>query len=166
MYWYTTVSSPLGELLLSCGQAGLTGLWFAGQRHYAASLEGEGVLAPEHPAFAAVQLWLERYFAGENPGPVPVPLAPAGTPFRRAVWARLRELPRGQTTTYGALARDMGLHPSSARAVGGAVARNPISILIPCHRVVGAGGGLTGYAGGLERKAALLRLEGAAIPSL
>lgn len=117
-----------------------------------------GCAEPGAAVFEDAVRWLDRYFGGEDPGPPP-PLAPLGaTPFRSAVWALLRELPYGSTTTYGRIAARLG--GMSARAVGGAVGRNPISLMIPCHRVLGADGSLTGYAGGTDRKAALLALEG------
>lgn len=153
--------SPLGGLLLASDGEALTGLWFAGQRYYAHSL------APEReertlPVFEAAARWLGDYFAGRAPEDCPL-LRPQGTAFQREVWALLREIPRGETITYGDLARKLakkrGLARFSAQAAGGAVARNPISLLIPCHRVVGADGALTGYAGGLDRKRALLALE-------
>lgn len=235
---------PLGRLILASDGTALTGLWFADQKHFAASLpadaaaaarrlaeapdptpEGAGPAAngllprpaasvpraaanpavfcaappdgqaartaafsaPENrPAvFHQTEAWLDAYFAGRDPG-APPPLRPAGTPFQQAVWAALCRIPYGQTTSYGALARQLAeapaLHPGAAaggsryggpagpgtaasgrrpgaRAVGSAVGRNPISILIPCHRVLAADGRLTGYAGGLDRKAALLALE-------
>ncbi len=149
-------SSPLGEITLACDGAGLTGLWFEGQAHYACGLSPaweEG----QHPLLEAAQRWLELYFAGEKPDFLP-PLVPRGSAFQQAVWRELLTVPYGETLTYGALSKRLGC--PSARAVGGAVGRNPISLLIPCHRVLGAGGRLTGYAGGLWRKEALLRLEG------
>ncbi len=152
--------SPLGELLLASDGEALTGLWFVGQAHCAAGLD------PLHaertlPVFEETALWLAAYFAGRDPGAVPT-LRPRGTAFQKSVWAQLAAIPRGEMRTYGELARLLSAgsgRPVSARAVGGAVGRNPISILLPCHRVVGAGGKLTGYAGGLERKRALLALE-------
>ncbi len=142
--------SPLGDILLSCDDLGLTGLWFQGQAHYGRTL-GEHIPA-EHPILSDAKRWLDLYFSGECPDFTP-PLHPRGTPFQREIWQKLLEIPYGQTRSYGAL--------GPARAVGAAVGRNPISIIIPCHRVVAASGRLTGYAGGLDRKTALLRLEGA-----
>lgn len=148
-------TSPLGELLLASDGAALIGVWFVGQAHFARGL-GEHREQPDEILNAAAQ-WLDDYFAGKTPVGTPK-LAPRGTDFQKSVWQKLLDIPRGETTTYGAIAESLG---SSARAVGGAVGRNPISIFIPCHRVMGAGGNLTGYAGGIERKTALLKLEGA-----
>ena len=156
MDWITRVSSPLGPLILTGNEEALTGLWFAGQRHLPV-FPAEMREAGDEPVIIRTQRWLEQYFSGEVPGNAP-PLAPRGTAFQLRVWALLGEIPYGQTRTYGELARDLGC--PSAQAVGGAVGRNPISLLLPCHRVLGAGGKLTGYAGGLWRKEALLRLEG------
>ena len=147
-------ASPLGEIVLAAEGAALTGLWFDGQQHFPPALPAPGEFAAS-PVLEAAARWLAGYFAGAQSVFAP-PLAPEGTPFQRKVWERLRAIPYGETMTYGALAAALG---SSARAVGGAVARNPISLVIPCHRVVGAGGTLTGYAGGIERKEYLLRLE-------
>lgn len=153
--------SPLGEILLAGNGEGLTGLWFAGQKYFAQGLPGDA--APgEDAVLAQTCRWLDRYFAGEDPGPLP-PLALRGTPFRREVWDILLTIPRGEVLTYGdiaaRLAQSRGIAHFSAQAVGGAVGHNPVSILIPCHRVVGRDGNLTGYAGGLWRKEALLALE-------
>lgn len=154
--------SPLGRMLMAADGAALTGLWFEGQKHFARTLaeqRAEGDL----PVFAETAAWLDRYFAGRNPGPVP-PLSLHGSEFRLAVWDALVAIPYGTVRTYGDITRriasERGLSRMSARAVGGAVAHNPISVIVPCHRVVGAGGSLTGYAGGIARKQALLRLEG------
>ncbi len=140
----------------------LTGLWFDGQKYYPEA----GLPACEAqalPLFDQTRVWLDRYFAGENPGAVP-PLRLEGSPFRLAVWRLLQQIPRGEVVTYKAIARQLererGGGRVSAQAVGGAVGHNPVSIVVPCHRVVGCDGSLTGYAGGVERKAALLRLEG------
>lgn len=159
--FYTTCSSPLGKLTLAGEGETLTGVWIEGQAYFGGC--GGPLRAGEAPVFSAVRRWLEAYFAGSDPGAVPA-LAPEGTEFQQRVWAVLRTIPRGQTVTYGDIARKLEEQTgrkTSARAVGGAVGRNPISILIPCHRVVGAGGSLTGYAGGVERKLWLLRHEGA-----
>ena len=145
--------SPLGEIVLAADGDALIGLWFSGQAHFGAGLRGaeDGDCAVLREAKA----WLDDYFAGKAPETLPK-LRPRGTVFQQRVWAELLRIPRGETETYGALAERLGSH---ARAVGGAVGRNPISIMIPCHRVVGKDGSLTGYAGGTERKAALLKIE-------
>ena len=164
MIYMGRYDSPLGPITLAGEDGALTGLWFDGQKYFGAGLPA-GTPEGEPPVFRQVRAWLDRYFRGEDPGPAP-PLAPAGTAFQRAVWEVLREIPYGRTATYGQVAQaaDRGLgRNTSPRAAGSAVGRNPISLLIPCHRVVGAGGSLTGYAGGLERKEALLKLEGAEI---
>ena len=162
MEYTITYRSPLGEILLASDGEAVTGLWFEGQRYFARTLESdEGDRAL--PAFDRAECWLAAYFGGEDPGEAPA-LNPRGSDFQRAVWALLVEIPRGQTATYGRIAARLAARTGaavSARAVGGAVARNPISIFIPCHRVVGADGSLTGYAGGVDRKRRLLRLEGA-----
>lgn len=149
--------SPLGGITLASDGECLTGLWFDGQAHFGETLGSEHREAPL-PVFDQTARWLDVYFGGNAPDFTP-PLRLKTTAFRRAVWETLRLIPYGQTMTYGEIAARMGLPPASARAVGGAVGHNPISIIIPCHRVVGADGRLTGYAGGIERKAALLRLE-------
>ena len=150
--------SPLGGILLAADERGLTGLWFEGQKYFARTLPA-GSEERETPALADAARWLDVYFSGREPDFTP-PLHPAGTPFQRTVWELLGQIPYGKATTYGALAA-RGRASMSAQAVGGAVGHNPVSIIIPCHRVVGADGSLTGYAGGIERKIALLRLEGA-----
>ncbi len=158
---YTAVyQSPLGNILLAEEEAGLSGLWFEGQKYFARGLDEERT-EKETPILAEVRRWLDVYFSGREPDFTPA-LRPRGTPFQTEVWALLREIPYGETTTYGALAKKLAAKRcgnTSARAVGAAVGRNPISILIPCHRVVGSDGGLTGYAGGLERKIVLLKGE-------
>lgn len=152
--------SPLGPITLA-GDDALTGLWFVGQRYYAATLPA-GCTERSTPLLVHTVEWLDRYFAGQDPGPLP-PLRPEGTPFRRAVWEQLLHIPYGTTSTYGALAAELSRRSAgaavSARAVGSAVGHNPISILIPCHRVMGCGGHPTGYAGGIDRKLRLLALE-------
>lgn len=157
---YTEIVSPVGRLTLAGEGDSLTGLWIRNQKYYPV-LTGEPVPVRALPVFLRAAELLEAYFAGERPV-FDLPLAPVGSDFRQSVWALLREIPYGRTVTYGALARELerrrGRH-ASAQAVGGAVGHNPISILIPCHRVIGADGGLTGYAGGLEVKRRLLELE-------
>ena len=160
------LDSPLGGITLASDGEALTGLWFDGQKHFGAGLSGS---AEEQalPIFEETERWLRIYFEGHEPDFTP-DLRPAGSPFQQEVWELLRQIPYGETVSYGALAARIaqrrGLARFSAQAVGGAVGRNPISILIPCHRVLGADGSLTGYAGGVEKKAALLRLEGFLLP--
>lgn len=157
MLFLTHYASPLGSILLAADETGLTGLWFEAQKYFP-SFSGVEYQEKETPVLTETVRWLDVYFSGKDPGFLP-PLHPQGSPFRQAVWNILLTIPRGQTMTYGEIARRLGVH--SAQAVGGAVGHNPISILIPCHRVVGSDGSLTGYAGGVERKARLLQLEGA-----
>lgn len=163
MDYVSHYDSPLGGITLAGDGQALTGLWFDGQKYFAAALPGERE-ERDLPLFQAAARWLDRYFQGEDPGPPPPLAFPSATPFRRAVWELLGKIPYGQTVTYGALgarlAAARGLASLSAQAVGGAVGHNPISLMVPCHRVVGAGGSLTGYAGGVEKKRALLALEG------
>ena len=160
METFHLLRSPLGPLLLALEEDSITGLWFEGQ----GTAPKGAVLSGAAPApVRAAADWLARYFGGKNPGPAPLPLKPQGTDLQKAVWTLLAHIPYGRTAAYGALSavlREHGLN-ASPRAVGNAVGRNPISILLPCHRVVGADGSLTGYAGGTERKAYLLSLEGA-----
>lgn len=161
MPYTTTYASPLGALLLACDEEGLTHLAFGGQKYFPAL--ADAVPAPEHPVLAAARRWLDVYFDGRDPGFTP-PLHASGSDFQHAVWQLLAAIPYGTTTTYGALAetlaRQLGRAHMSAQAIGGAVGHNPIGIIVPCHRVVGASGSLTGYAGGLDKKVALLALEG------
>ena len=168
MTYTQTYSSPLGEVLLSADDTGLSGLWFAGQRYFARTLP-PGAAPGETPVLTETKRWLDCYFSGKRPDFLP-PLHLIGTDFQQAVWNLLLEIPYGQTVTYGALARtlaqQLGKPAMSAQAVGAAVGRNPVSIIVPCHRVVGADGNLTGYAGGVERKLQLLQLEGADLSRL
>ena len=157
MLFLTHYASPLGPILLAADETGLTGLWFEAQKYFPSFL-GVEYQEKETPVLTETVRWLDVYFSGKDPGFLP-PLHPQGSPFRQTVWDILLTIPRGQTMTYGEIARRLGVR--SAQAVGGAVGHNPISILIPCHRVVGSDGSLTGYAGGVERKARLLQLEGA-----
>ena len=164
MKWHCTIQTPLGEMIALVEQDALGGLWFAGQKYAPEHVED---WRPDsgHPLCSELKRQLDSYFAGRL-RMFDLPLAPRGTDFQMAVWALLRTIPAGTTTTYGALARQLagqreGRIPS-AQAVGGAVGHNPVAIIIPCHRVIGANGSLTGYAGGLDRKAALLALENVA----
>ncbi len=157
MNYTQLIPSPLGNILLSADEIGLTGLWFEGEKYYADALPRKHI-ERETPILTDTKRWLDVYFTGREPDFTP-PLHPAGSPFRQTVWQLLLEIPYGQTATYGALAKRLGGGRMSAQAVGGAVGHNPISIIVPCHRVIGANGSLTGYAGGLERKIRLLEIE-------
>ena len=159
------VSSPVGRLLLTGDGHALTGLWMldavsSSGRHSARALGLEAGLTPSPEAFTEVAAQLEEYFAGDRKE-FTVPLAPTGTPFQLAVWTQLTTIPYGSTVSYGDIARALGKRPVAARAVGLANGANPISIIVPCHRVIGSDGSLTGYGGGLDRKELLLTLEGA-----
>ncbi len=158
----TTYASPIGRLTLASDGKSITGLWTQDQAHFGAGLT-DSAQPKDLPVFQATARWLDAYFAGKDPGKRP-PLAPQGSPFRQAVWQALLEIPHGKTITYGDIARHLSASTgksASPRAVGGPVGHNPISILIPCHRVVGKDGSLTGYAGGIDAKKQLLALEGA-----
>ena len=157
MVFMQRYASPLGGLLLAADEQGLIGLWFDGARHFAANLP-EAREEKRTPILDETARWLDDYFSVGQPDFTP-PLHLIGSAFRLRVWARLLEIPYGQTTTYGALAKRLGGGRMSAQAVGGAVGHNPISIIVPCHRVVGTNGSLTGYAGGLDRKIRLLEIE-------
>lgn len=160
-------SSPVGQIYLAAEGNALTGLWIEGQKYFAATVDKAEIREQESTPLLQTAHWLDAYFAKASLPDLP-PLAPKGSAFRRAVWQLLLEIPYGQTTTYGALAdilRRRGIR-AAAQAVGGAVGHNPISIVIPCHRVVGADGSLTGYAGGVQIKRRLLELEGAAMDKL
>lgn len=163
MQFTTEYSSPLGDILLAADEIGLTGLWFLGQKYFALSLEKDNE-QKEIPVLKQAKQWLDIYFSGKDPD-FTVPLHLQGTDFQREVWNILRAIPYGQTATYKEIAKQIalqrGIAHMSAQAVGGAVGHNPVSILVPCHRVLGTDGSLTGYAGGIEKKRSLLRLEGA-----
>lgn len=153
--------SPFGEILLAADEKGLSGLWFVGAKYFGKGLP-KGCKEGTTEALEETVHWLDEYFEGKEPKFTP-PLHPDGTAFQEAVWRLLLQIPYGETVTYGELAKqlawEMGLAHMSAQAVGGAVGRNPISLIVPCHRVMGADGSLAGYAGGIEKKEALLRLE-------
>ena len=160
--------SPIGRLLLSADEIGLTGVWLEGEKYFAHGLPADRREACT-PILADTKRWLDEYFSGKEPDFMP-PLHPIGSPFRQAVWQILRRIPYGKTVTYGEIAREMarqkGLPKMSAQAVGGAVGHNEISVIIPCHRVVGTNGSLTGYAGGIDKKIKLLELERADMAQL
>ncbi len=153
------LDSPLGPITVAATEQGLAGLWFDGQAHHPGPLDAPVDAQQRFIALARVQL--QRYWDGKLQDRFDVPLDARGTPFQQAVWRALLTVPRGRTTTYAAVAADAGA-ARAVRAAGAAIARNPLSIIVPSHRVLGADGSLTGYAGGLQRKQALLRLEGAA----
>lgn len=163
MKYTNSYESPLGSILLAADEEGLTGLWFSeGDRYVGLGLKKDTVFR-EMECFDQTKKWLNLYFSGRNPGFMPK-IHPTGSDFRRRVGEIMCEIPYGETVTYGwiadRIAKERGLEKMSAQAVGGAVGHNPISIIVPCHRVVGAGGSLTGYGGGIIRKKALLELEG------
>lgn len=170
-------TSPVGRLTLCASDKALVGLWLQGQKYFGGTLldatmteiaRTANSAAPSgsrsHPILTATREWLDTYFAGQQPAIASLPLAPIGSSFRQRVWQILCQIPYGQFTTYGDIARQVARHMGkprmSCQAVGGAVGHNPISIIIPCHRVIGAGGNLAGYAGGIATKIRLLALEG------
>ena len=177
MIYMATYESPIGKLFLTAENEALIGLWIQGQKYFPKELFSGRVWGGE-PAgedctiLARAATWLDQYFAGDRPRPeqlkmtpgVALGVLPPVSDFRQQVWKLLLEIPYGEVVTYGELARRLaqrrGLNSMSAQAVGGAVGHNPLSIIIPCHRVVGTDGGLTGYAGGVEKKRWLLKLEG------
>ena len=167
MYYITTFKALIGTITLACDDNNdgnnLVGLWLKGQKYYGADILKNAQTKDDMPIFADTKKWLEEYFSGQKPDIKRLPLNPVGSDFRKEVWNILCEIPYGQLTTYGKIAKNMAAkmnRPSmSGQAVGGAVGHNPISIIIPCHRVVGSNGSLTGYAGGIEAKIALLELE-------
>lgn len=162
MEYYTYYMSPLGKMLLAEKEGALAGAWFENQKYYAARLEKTAQLSDGRPVLQAAKKWLDAYFAGEKPCADSLPLSPQGTDFQKEIWRLLLEIPCGKTVSYGCLAeqyaKKKGLSHMSAQAVGGAVGKNPISVFIPCHRVVGSNGSLTGYAGGLDKKNGALKV--------
>lgn len=163
MSYQTTYASPVGLLTLASDGDNLNGLWLENQKHFAENFPEVWVADAHLPVFEATKKWLDDYFSGQQPAITHLPLAPIGSEFRQAVWRLLQEIPYGQVMTYGEIAKkiaaEMGRKTMSSQAVGGAVGHNPISIIIPCHRVIGSDGNLTGYAGGIENKIKLLTLE-------
>ena len=164
MIYKTHYDSPLGGILLSADDKGLTGLWFDGQKYFAYGLaESEACEEQENSILTEAKCWLDIYFSGKEPD-FDLPLNPTGTDFQKRVWSILCTIPYGKTMSYGQIAAQLAAEQAaahmSAQAVGGAVGHNPLSIIVPCHRVVGTNGSLTGYAGGIDRKIKLLTLEG------
>lgn len=170
MYYSGRYISPIGPAMLASDGTHLVGLWLEGQKYYASTVKEELHPQDDLPVLEAARGWLDRYFAGKRPEIAELPLAPAGSSFRQEVWGILCEIPYGKVITYGAIAekiaekrsrQSMSPQSMSPQAAGNAVGHNPISIIIPCHRVIGSDGSLTGYAGGIEKKRRLLELEGA-----
>lgn len=162
MIYTTKYVSPLGNILIAADEEGLIGLWFEGQKYYADTIENENTRNMENEMLRQTKQWLDLYFSGKEPDFTPS-IHMKTTEFRKRVWEILLSIPYGRTMTYGQiakqLAKELGIASMSAQAVGGAVGHNAVSIIIPCHRVIGTDGSLTGYAGGLDKKIALLRLE-------
>ena len=172
MYYSTTHPTPIKRITLACNGDGknLVGLWTEGQKYHGDTIPEAMIRRDDMPIFDDAKKWLDRYFAGEKPDIVELSLAPIGGEFRQSVWKILCEIPYGKVITYGDIAKKiavkMGQKRMSSQAVGGAVWHNPISIIIPCHRVVGSNGSLTGFSGGIQMKAKLLELEGVDMSSL
>lgn len=164
MYYGMQYDSPIGKLLLAAEKEHLIGVWMERQKYFAQAIQGQSLTWESVPVLCQATEWLDDYFAGKRPLPEQLPLAPRGTDFQQEVWRSLCRIPYGQTVTYGHIAEQIAdrLHRKSmsAQAVGGAVGHNPISIIVPCHRVVGANHSLTGYAGGIQKKMWLLQHEG------
>jgi methylated-DNA-[protein]-cysteine S-methyltransferase len=164
MFYSTQYSSPLGNMTIACDGENLSGLWFEGQKYFYGSLTEDPIENDCIPVLYTTKKWLDNYFAGKKPKLSELPLAPIGGEFRQSVWKILCKIPYGSVMTYGEIAKkiatDNGIEKMSAQAVGGAVGSNPISIIIPCHRVVGSNGSFTGYAGGIQKKITLLTIEG------
>lgn len=170
MYYSTSYSSPLGAITIASDGENLIGLWIESQKYFGDTVSEDMIENNDLKIFIITKKWLDRYFAGEKPKSSELQLAPKGGEFRKLVWDILCEIPYGETTTYGEIAKKvafkMNKKSMSSQAVGGAVGHNPISIIIPCHRVIGAKGNLTGYAGGIDKKIELLEHEGVDISKL
>ena len=170
MYYKTTCPSPIGVITLASDGDHLVGLWMEGQKYHGGAISEAMVSKDGVPVLDAAKRWLIGYFAGEKPSASELPLAPVGSAFRQGVWAILREIPYGEVVTDGEIAKQracrMGRNSMSSQAVGGAVGHNPISIVIPGHRVVGANGSLTGFSAGVATKMKLLALEGVDLSGL
>ena len=165
MYYSTTYTSPVGNMTLACEGNHLVGIWLEGQKHFGGKISNEMIENSAMPVFNDAKNWLDRYFKGEKMDVAGLPLRPIGSEFQQRVWKVLCGIPYGEVTTYGAIAKkiaaQMGKERMSSQAVGGAIAHNPILIMVPCHRVVGTDGSMTGYAAGISVKRKLLELEGA-----
>lgn len=164
MLYKTNYQSMLGNIVIVSDKENLIGLWIEGQKYFLANIKENIVEKDDIPILQETKQWLDDYFTGQKPNISDLKLSPRGTEFRKIVWQILCEIPYGQLTTYGDIAKKvakiMNKESMSAQAIGGAVGHNPISIIIPCHRVVGSQGSLTGYAGGIDKKMKLLELEG------
>lgn len=164
MFFGREYESPLGKMILASSETSLIGVWFEGQKYIETEMPADIDFTAQPEILRQTVQWLDAYYAGEKPDPSVISLAPQGGEFRQMIWQLLLDIPYGEVTTYGDLARKaaakLGKTTMSAQAVGGAVGHNPISIVIPCHRVIGSNGSLTGYAGGVDRKQWLLNHEG------
>jgi len=170
VYYSTTYSSPIGTLMLGSDEKKLIGLWIKNQKYHGSTIFKNMQTKNDLPIFETTKKWLDRYFAGKKPAISELSIAPEGSEFRKEVWKILCKIPYGETTSYGAIAKEiatkMNKKNMASQAVGGAVGHNPISIIIPCHRVVGTNNSLTGYASGLDIKIKLLELEGVDMSAL
>lgn len=164
LFYKTEYSSPLGKLTICAKNNNLVGLWIEGQKYFADTVNEEMISDDSLEIFKKTKKWLDEYFKGNQPNITDLNLSPIGNEFRQSAWKILCKIPYGEVTTYGDIAKEIAEQKSiermSAQAVGGAVGHNPISIIIPCHRVIGKNGKLTGYAGGLDKKIQLLKIEG------
>jgi len=160
MLFLSHCDSPFGRITLAADDESLKGLWFDGQKYYLSPYNSCNFIEQDNDVITNSKLWLDDYFAEKKPSTAKLSLAPDGSEFRKRVWDILLQIPYGETLSYGRISKMLGNEKMSAQAVGGAVGHNPISIIIPCHRVVGSNGSLTGYAGGLSIKQQLLDFEG------
>lgn len=160
-----TIKTPAGNVCIACSETAIKGLWFEGQKYFGGIHRDELYKCDKHILLDETELWLREYFDGKKPSPFELPLSPQGSEFRQEVWSLLCEIPYGELVTYGEIARRSGRRNMSAQAIGGAVGHNPISIIIPCHRVIAANRSLCGYAGGIHIKQQLLQHEGHDITS-
>lgn len=164
MYYGIHYNSPIGDIFTCCDDNNIIGLWIGKQKYMTKTMPEDIIENRDMPVLQECVKWLDEYFAGLQPEISRLPLAPIGGEFKQTVWNILTEIPYGKLTTYGDIAKEtakrLGKDKMSAQAVGGAVGHNPVSIIIPCHRVVGKNGSLTGYAGGIDKKIQLLEHEG------